>query len=177
MTVELSATCKARIELLHASMRQPIFDLVRILQELLERHTPGRWRVRVFSTHRHPDEQWKLFMIGRKRMANGNWVVDPKSGQKTRTNATPDKTPHCVVDRAGNPAALAADIWIVDAQTGELAPDDCLVWAYIPTAAYAAAPGFLANGGFWTSIRDWPHVERRGWRDLVDNGVLRTERA
>lgn len=167
----IAATCRARILDLHASMQEPIIELMTLAQVMLDKAQWDAWRVKIGSTFRRPDAQLKLYMQGRIKLPDGNWKVDPKG--RVVTHALPHQTPHCVVDRGGNPAALAADIWIVNAVSGELAPDDNLVWAIVPAAAFRASPGFFASGAFFKSLRDWPHVERRGWKDLATNGVLK----
>lgn len=167
----LTPTCKARIGDLAEGMRQPITRTIELAQELLDRYAPGHWIVTVAETFRSHARQMSLYMEGRKQLPDGNWIVDPKKG-RIKTNATPDKTPHCIVDSRGKPAALAADLAVTDAITGVWAPDGCGVWATIPYAAFLAAGDLLASGAFFHSINDWPHVEWRGWKEITRAGVL-----
>lgn len=174
MTYTMSATDRARIAYLHPSMRRPIEDTMRIGQGMLDLVQPGRYRMSIFRTWASRESQQKLYMQGRKQLENGTWLADPKSHERIVTNATPDKTPHCAVDRGDKPSALAADLWIVNASSGEILPDGAIAWAIIPAAAYHAAPDFLESGAFFGTIKggDWPHLQRKGWRDLVRDGVV-----
>lgn len=119
----------------------------------------------VASSWRDPDKQWELFKKGRKPVG-ADWVKDGSG--KHVTNATPDKTPHCVtVD--GKPASMAIDIALTERSgKGGWLFDTDPRWSIIGSAV-ALVNGqklkpVLEWGGLWRSIRDLPHVEMRGWK-------------
>ena len=45
------------------------------IRERFERNHPDR-QVLITATHREPEEQFRLYKIGRRQLADGSWVVD-----------------------------------------------------------------------------------------------------
>lgn len=103
------------------------------------------------ATHREPEEQFRLFRIGRRQIADGSWVPDddPTTAIVTYLDGYQQRSKH-----NANPAAALDFCVLVGGKVswdpreyepvGRLAEQFDLVW-----------------GGRWTTLRDYPHLEVR----------------
>lgn len=160
---------RARIEELYKPMQALVLETLDRAQDMLDEAEPKRWRAKLADAWRSPERQMEMFRKGRVFVDD---VWRPVAGQKTVTNALPSQSAHCVCSMDGSPASMACDLWVVDAKTGELAADREIVWSIIPCAAFQAGPRVLSSGAFFTTIRDWPHIEWRGWTEIVRDGIV-----
>jgi len=117
----------------------------------------------ISESFRTPKRQWELYKRGRKRVGV-DWVR--VQGEDGVTNAQPHQTPHCVM-REGKPGSCAIDIALVltsSSGSRKWLPDDDPRWGIIPTSC-GLVGAEVVSGAMWRSIRDWPHVELRSWRE------------
>ena len=124
----------------------------------------------IASAYREPDRQWELYKKGRKKVGV-DWVR--VQGQRVLTNAKPNQTPHCVT-LGENPASCALDIALVsDGPEGRRwLSDSDPRWGIIGAAiALSGASEELSWGGMFRSIRDFPHVELKDWRNVRKGGT------
>ncbi len=129
----------------------------------VEAHLAAAWR-----SHR---SQWDKYRKGRRQDGHGRWYVFT-GGEKTVTNATPFEAPHCVQMKDGQPCSMAVDIALVKAGA-YLAKGDHQygLWGLVPGIAALHAPDQIRPGFDW-KLRDFPHLQWRGWRDLSHEGYL-----
>lgn len=144
---------------------EPLKETARLhfehVQELLAHDRPDVL-AKVTSVWRDPEEQLLLWRKGRT-LVNGVWT---KTGPVV-TNAKPEQSAHCICLQDGTPSSMAWDISLFEG--GKMCADNDPIWAVI---AYSAACvgdwEELTCGAFFSTVRDWPHVERKNWKALVD---------
>lgn len=108
--------------------------------------------------YRSPQEQFELFKQGRTMDTSGDWIVDDK--EKIVTNVDG----HKVMGAHNYSPARAIDVCVIDNQTGKRLWDT--KW-YEPLIAIAARYD-LVEGGTWRSIKDWPHLEVKDYKNYVE---------
>lgn len=154
-----------------APIFRPIVEgAITAIEWMLRAHGMNGVIHRVFETDRSPEKQLAAYAKGRMRTPLG-WVVT--SPASIVTNALLKDAPHCVRYADGRPAAMAADIWMLDSDTGELIADEHPAWALVPAAAFLAGGTAVVCGAFFTRPRDWPHFEHQHFRLLAPGGILR----
>ena len=114
----------------------------------------------IASTYRSPEKQLELYSRGRKKVGH-KWI---RTGGKIVTRALPYQTPHCKTLEDGTPASCAIDIALVE--NGMWLRDWDERWSIIPTAVAMVNREKLKSGAFFRSIRDYPHVELRNWKEV-----------
>ena len=121
------------------------------IQEQFERERPDR-RLLVTATYREPEEQFRLYQVGRRQRADGAWVVDedPKTAIVTQLDGTKRRSKH------NTRPADALDFCVLVG--GKVSWDRR---EYEPVGPLARARG-LVWGGDWRTIPDCPHVEIPG---------------
>jgi hypothetical protein len=121
------------------------------------------------SGYRAPAVQDALYRHGRQLTEHGWVVVDPHA---VVTNATADRSPHC--------RGAAYDLWLLFGHAGEdhlrnatMDPKDGWGPAEIEqqTTLWGAVVRIgtelgLVAGASWPRLRDFPHFEIKGWREL-----------
>ncbi len=155
--------CYVNINMGHMNQLHPEFkplaqELLEVIEEFCE---DAGCTFYVASSWRSPGRQMELFKRGRT-LIGIDWVRI--SGQRTVTNARPDQTPHCIT-LDNEPASCAIDIALTEVGGRTWLPDNDQRWALIPAAASLVSPN-LVSGGFFRSIRDFPHVELINWKEL-----------
>ncbi len=118
------------------------------IREAFERDHPDR-ALLITATYREPEEQFRLYQIGRRKLPDGSWAVDedPKTAIVTQLDGYLKRSKH-----NSRPAA-ALDFAVVVG--GKVSWDRR---EYEPVGALARAAG-LVWGGDWKTIPDAPHVE------------------
>ena len=121
------------------------------IKERFEREHPDRQLV-LTATYRDPQEQYRLYQIGRRRLEDGSWVMDedPKTAIVTQLDGFIKRSKH------NSTPAAALDFCVVVG--GKVSWDRR---EYAPVGELARAHG-LVWGGDWRTIPDAPHVEIPG---------------
>lgn len=121
------------------------------IREEFSREHPDR-ELLITATYRDPEEQFRLFQIGRRRLPDGSWVVDedPKTAVVTQLDGSLKRSKH------NRRPAAALDFAVVVG--GKISWDRR---EYEPVGALARARG-LVWGGDWRTIPDCPHLEVPG---------------
>ena len=118
------------------------------IEEEYARDHPGH-RVEITCTHRPAAEQFILYCKGRRRIADGSWVVDedPKTAVVTNCDGTFKVSRHNLMP------SEAIDFLVKIA--GKVSWDHR---EYEPVGLLAEQRG-LIWGGRWPKLQDYPHVE------------------
>jgi hypothetical protein len=106
------------------------------------------------STRRDPDEQARLWAIGRTRNPDGTWRLDDDARTEVVTRAPPGSSPH--------EFGLAMDVVprVLLTRRG-WAPDSAL-WDTLGRVVRAAGAEW---GGDFKGFADRPHIQMPRWRD------------
>lgn len=118
------------------------------------KRAPGKYLV-LTTVHRTPEVQLTLFKKGRKQLPNGEWVITDKSQVVTNVDGYTNIGAH------NFKPSRAIDVCVVDNQTGKA------LWKedyYFPLVEIARGVG-LESGGEWQSIKDWPHLQVKDFRN------------
>ena len=121
------------------------------IKATFEREHPDR-SLLITATYRDPEEQFRLYQIGRRQLADGSWTVDedPKTAIVTQLDGSRKQSKH------NRRPAAALDFCVVIG--GKVSWDRR---EYEPVGALARAHG-LVWGGDWRTIPDCPHIEIPG---------------
>lgn len=142
------------VEELHPLLRPIYLNHLALIKELLAKYRP-EINVRKGHTFRSPEEQNRLYAIGR--------MVEMHRKPVTNANAT--QSPHCWTFDDGTPASCAYDLYLI--KNGAMLHDADPMWHIIPTTLHLVAPvGLCVSGSDFRSIRDMPHSELREWRTM-----------
>ena len=116
-----------------------------------EREHPDR-SLLITATYRDPEEQFRLYQVGRRQLADGSWTVDedPKTAIVTQLDGSRKRSKH------NRRPAAALDFCVLVG--GKVSWDRR---EYEPVGAFARAHG-LVWGGDWNTIPDCPHLEIPG---------------
>lgn len=120
-----------------------------------------------FRSH---DLQWDHYQKGRMKR-DGIWSIVDRN--RVVTYATPADTPHCVTTEDDKPCAMAVDFALIE--NGHYLGDIDPLWAVLPATVGLVARGSIECGAFWDRPRDWPHIQLKGWKGLVDGGILKAD--
>ena len=125
-----------------------------VLKELFEKKFPG-WKIVLTSTHRPPEEQFKIFKEGRKlNDETGIWEVVNKAEIKTNRDGYKKLSLH------NDFPAKAFDVAILNPKGKTVWPDPTQPfppqWASLLDLATKTK---LECGGSWTKLIDWPHFQ------------------
>lgn len=135
---------------------QAIRDAWPLIQNEFFKRKTGVYLV-LSQVHRTPEEQFNLFKKGRKQLPSGEWVVTDKSQVVTNVDGYKNIGAHNYLP------SRAIDVCVVDNQTGKA------LWKedyYFPLVEIARELG-LESGGEWASIKDWPHLQVRNFKDYT----------
>jgi len=106
-------------------------------------------RLLLTATHRPPEEQWRLYKIGRRELPDGSWVEDDDASTRIVTYLDGFKK----ASKHNMMPAEALDFAVMVG--GKVSWDHR---EYEPVGALAVARG-LVWGGAWTRLKDYPHIE------------------
>lgn len=124
-----------------------------ITNEFFKRE-PGKYLL-VTEVYRSPERQFELYKKGRKQLPTGEWVVANKDEVVTNVDGYKNIGAH------NYHPARAIDVAVVDNQTGKTIWEEshykCLV-------EIANGVG-LESGGSWRSLKDWPHLQVRDFKN------------
>lgn len=116
---------------------------------------PGKHLV-LTTTYRSPEEQFTLFKEGRTMDTQGHWVIADKSQVVTNIDG------HTVMGAHNYYPSRAIDVVVVDETSGKI------IWeedSYHCLLEIAQDVG-LESGGGWNSLKDWPHLQIRNYKDF-----------
>lgn len=101
------------------------------------------------ATRREPEEQFRLFKIGRRQVSDGSWVLDEDATTSivTQCDGHRKRSKH-----NANPAA-ALDFCVLVGGKVSWDPRE-----YEPVGMLAEQRG-LTWGGRWSQLKDYPHIE------------------
>ena len=119
-------------------------------EEMDRRYTFGQVsrRLLVTCTHRLPAEQFKLYQVGRRQIADGSWVVDDDASTSILTQLDG----FVKISNHNMLPARAIDFAVI--VNGKVTWD---YREYVPVGALAVEEG-LVWGGNW-KMKDYPHCE------------------
>lgn len=115
---------------------------------------PGVY-LEVDCVYRSPEEQFELYKKGRNKTDKGLWVVTDREAIVTNIDGYKIKGAHNY-----NPAR-AIDVCAVNNQTGKRSWKE--EW-YTPLIEIAERYN-LVSGGKWKSLKDFPHIEIRDFKN------------
>ena len=133
---------------------KPIRDVWENIKNDYFKYFPGKYLI-LTSVYRSPEEQFALYQKGRTKNSSGLWI--PSDPSKIVTNVDGYK----VMGAHNYKPARAIDVAVVDNQTGEISWKETY---YHPLVAIAEEYG-LVSGGTWKSIKDWPHIEVKNYKE------------
>jgi len=133
---------------------KPIRDQWEQIKNEYFKCVPGKYLI-ITCVHRTPEEQFALYKEGRELDAKGVWVTKDKSKIVTKVDG------YKVVGAHNYLPSRAIDVAVVDNQTGKTSWE---AYHYWPLLAIAKDLG-LVSGGSWTSIKDWPHIEVKDYKN------------
>lgn len=118
------------------------------------KRSPGKYLV-LTTVYRSPEEQFSLFKKGRTNLPSGEWQITDKSQVVTNVDGYKNIGAH------NYKPSRAIDVAVVDNQTGKT------LWEenhYLPLLEIARGVG-LESGGGWQSIKDWPHLQVKDFKN------------
>lgn len=118
---------------------------------------PGKYLI-ITCAYRSPDEQNALFAQGRTLGSDGKWYVQDKAKIVTNIDGK------SLLGAHNFKPARAIDVLVVDNQTGKQTWDEKF---YYPLVEIAARYG-LESGGSWKSLKDWPHIQVKDYKNYVE---------
>lgn len=121
------------------------------------KRSPGKGLV-LTAVHRPVQEQFELFKKGREQSSSGEWVVKDKSQVVTNVDG------HKVIGAHNYYPSRAIDVAVFDNQTGKIIWEES---CYYPLVDIASSVG-LVSGGSWKSIKDWPHIEVKDYKNYKE---------
>lgn len=107
--------------------------------------------------HRPPSEQLELFKKGRRLGTDGKWYIQNKAAIVTNVDG------YKILGAHNYKPARAIDVAVVDNQTGKYLWEESY---YRCLGPIAKAVG-LEWGGYWTSIKDMPHIQVPNYKEYV----------
>lgn len=128
-----------------------------ITNEFFKRE-PGKYLL-VTAVYRPPETQFALYQKGREKLPTGEWII--KNKNEVVTNVDGYKT----IGAHNYYPSRAIDVAVVDNQTGKVIWEEshykCLV-------EIAESVG-LESGGSWKSIKDFPHIQVRAFKNYKES--------
>ncbi len=122
------------------------------------KQSPGKYLV-LTTIHRTPEEQFKLFQKGRAQLPSGEWVVTNKDQVVTNVDG------YKIIGAHNYYPSRAIDVTVFDNQTGKPLWEES---HYYPLVEIANGVG-LESGGSWKSIKDYPHLQVRNFKEYKEN--------
>lgn len=136
---------------------KPLRENWEAIRQDYARNVPGKYLV-LTCVHRPVKDQLALFKKGRKLDSNGVWQVANKAAIVTNVDG------YKVLGAHNYKPSRAIDVAVVDNQTGRVVwEEEC----YLPLVQIAARYG-LESGGSWKSIKDWPHIQVRDYKNYKE---------
>lgn len=136
----------------------PIRDSWEEIKNQFFQVSPGHYLI-LTTVYRSPQEQFDLFKKGRTMDSQGHWIVQDKDAIVTNVDG------YKIVGAHNYMPSRAIDVAVVDNQTGKTIWQDSL---YYPLLEIAKSVD-LESGGSWTSIKDWPHIQIKNYKNYEGN--------
>lgn len=142
-------------------MSKIIQDCVKLLQtswpEIVKQHSLDKpeYHLVITTSFRDPKEQFELFKKGRTMDTQGNWITTDKSQIVTNVDG------YKILGAHNYYPSRAIDVAVVSNKTGKITWEEKY---YHPLLDIAKRLG-LESGGSWTSIKDWPHIQIKNYKE------------
>lgn len=135
---------------------KPIRDKWEEIKNEYFQSVPGFY-LELTEVHRSPERQFELFKKGRTMDTQGNWITTDKSQIVTNVDG------YKILGAHNYYPSRAIDVAVVSNKTGKITWEEKY---YRPLLDIAKKLG-LESGGSWTSIKDWPHIQIRNYKNYV----------
>ena len=135
---------------------KPLRDNWELIKNEYFKSVPGFY-LELTTVFRSPNEQFELFKKGRTMDTQGNWITTDKSQIVTNVDG------YKIMGAHNYYPARAIDVAVVSNKTGKITWEESY---YTPLIKIANEFG-LESGGEWKSIKDYPHLQIRDYKNYA----------